>query len=190
MQNTYFWKVKPSAQPTVIKNCSKCGTRSEFESSGNFRINANQNHLDVWLIYQCKKCNTTWNMEILSRVHPGDIKEDLYLKFQRNDPELARRYSFDSVTHSRNRSVMNFEGISYEVEGEGISLQELKEDVTIEISCEYPLDIRLDKILSGQLGISREMFKKMVRTGHIFSEDLKDIAKAKIRDGIKIIIRK
>jgi hypothetical protein len=63
------WKIIPDHPPKIMRNCPKCGGQCEFESSGNFRINANSKTIDVWLIYQCINCNTTWNMEIFSRIN-------------------------------------------------------------------------------------------------------------------------
>ncbi|MHB8130890.1 MAG: DUF1062 domain-containing protein [Mobilitalea sp.] len=186
MQNTYIWKVVPSNQPKVIRSCPKCGNHSEYESSGNFRVNANQNHIDVWLIYQCNKCKSTWNMEILSRINSGTIEKDLYIKFLRNDNELANLYAFDLATHRRNKSNLNYDHIAYDIIGDKILGSQQKEIVRIELLCDYPLDIRLDKILSKQFGISRELIKRMGIAGNIMGEGIKDIGKAKLKNGMKI----
>lgn len=188
MQNTYIWKVIPSSQPSVIRSCPKCGGHSEYESTGNFRVNANQSHIDVWLIYQCSKCKSTWNLELLSRVNSNTIKKELYLKYLGNDPELARYYAFDIATHSRNKSVLYYGNINYDIEGDRIALSELKESIRIEIICEYPLDLRLDKLLCRQLGLSREQVKKLSSTGKIDAEGIKDISKAKIKNGMLVNI--
>lgn len=190
MQNHYLWKVIPSGQPTVIKSCSKCGAHSEFESSGNFRINANQSLLDIWLIYQCNKCKSTWNMEIFSRIRPKELAKDFYLKFEKNDPELARQYAFDTSVHSRNKARLCYSNIPFDIIGESFSINELKEDISIKITCEYPLDFRLDKILSGKLCLSREKIKKLGQSGQIVGAGIQDITKAKVRDGMILYIKR
>jgi hypothetical protein len=191
MQNTnkYQWKVVPSNQPTVIRSCPKCGGHSEYENSGNFRVNANQSQIDVWLIYQCKKCKNTWNMEILSRVHSGSIEKELYLKFLNNDSDLARQYAFDTVAHSRNHSVLNFENMNFDIVGDCFSPSQLKEELLVELVCEHPMDIRLDKILCRQLGLPRVQIKKMSNEGRITGDGIKDITKARVRNGLKILFR-
>ncbi len=40
----------------VYHRCGGCGKKQEFVNSGKFRVNANGNRVDVWLIYRCKKC--------------------------------------------------------------------------------------------------------------------------------------
>lgn len=41
---------------SVIWGCSKCGAKTRFRNTKKFRVNANGNKLDVWLIYQCENC--------------------------------------------------------------------------------------------------------------------------------------
>ena len=40
----------------VYHRCGGCGKKQEFVNSGKFRVNANGNRVDIWLIYRCKKC--------------------------------------------------------------------------------------------------------------------------------------
>ena len=65
------WTILPGEAPAIRRNCSGCRKSSIFRSSGNFRMNANGNKLDVWLIYRCEKCDTSWNMDIYTRTAPG-----------------------------------------------------------------------------------------------------------------------
>jgi hypothetical protein len=190
MNNHIVWKVVPLGLPNVVKNCSKCGNQSKFESSGNFRVNANQNSLDVWLIYQCSKCKTTWNMEIMSRVSCLTIDKELYQKYLHNDADLAEKYAFDASVHCRNKIAMSYEDMNYKIFGEFFRPEDLEEDVTIELLCDYPMELRLDKILSKQLGLSREAVKKMSRQGQISADGIKDICKEKLRSCIVISIKK
>ncbi len=188
MQKLKLWEIIPSNQPTIIKNCPKCGSNSIFESTGNFRINANQNKLDVWLIYQCQKCKTTWNMTILSRVNSSTIPQDIYHKFLCNDFDLAANYAFDANIHSQNKVVLNYETIAYKILGETIHPYTITEPVQIQFKCDYPMDIRADKILSEMLGISREFVKKLSKSGNISSNKMKAVWKEKVKSDLIITI--
>ena len=66
--------------------------KQEFINSGKFRVNANGNSVDVWLIYRCKKCKHTWNLTIYERIRPKKIPTDLYELFLNNDEETAYQY--------------------------------------------------------------------------------------------------
>ena len=79
----------------VYHRCGGCGKKQEFVNSGKFRVNANGNSVDVWLIYRCKKCKHTWNLTIYERMKPGKIPEELFEAFQTNDAELAAAYGRD-----------------------------------------------------------------------------------------------
>jgi hypothetical protein len=188
MQKTKLWEIIPLNQPNIIKSCSKCGNKSNFISTGNFRINANQNKIDVWLIYQCEKCKTTWNMAILSRVNSSSISTDLYQKFLCNDAALAWKYAFDANIHSQNKVVSDYKSIEYEIKGDTIPFISLAEPVQIQLKCDFLVDIRLDKILSEKVQISRTLIKKLSQSGNIRSNKGKEIWKDKISNDLLITI--
>ena len=188
MQKTKLWEIIPLNQPIITKNCSKCSTKSSFISTGNFRINANQNKVDIWLIHQCRKCKTTWNMAIFSRVSPTSIPPDLYRKFLCNDEELAKKYAFDANIHVQNKVTLNYEALEYEIHGDIIGLADLSEPIQIQLKCNYLLDIRVDKILCEKLGVSRSFIKRLGASGKITSNKGKDIWKENLSNNLIITI--
>ena len=76
----------------VFHRCGGCGKKQEFVNSGRFRVNANGNIVDVWLIYRCKKCKHSWNLTIYERTKPKKIPMDLYELFLCNDEDTACQY--------------------------------------------------------------------------------------------------
>lgn len=188
MQNTYKWNLVPSSYPTITRSCPKCGSHSEYQCTGNFRVNANKNNLDVWLIYQCSKCKSTWNMELLSRVNANTIDKVDYQKFLQNDNELVIHYAFDVVTHRSNKATMNYDGLSYHILGDPVDYATLQSPCEIELTCNYPIDLRLDRLLSRHLGLSREEIKTMGRYGKITDIDGKDLSKAKIKNRLMFLL--
>ena len=87
---------------TVIHRCGGCGKKMPFVSTRRFRVNANKNKLDVWLIYQCRKCRHTLNIPIYARVPPQKIPKELYEGFLANDEALACQYGADAALFKRN----------------------------------------------------------------------------------------
>lgn len=75
------WNMIPKSAPPVGRNCSGCGRKTGFMNSGNFRVNANGSRIDVWLIYRCEKCGTSWNMDIYSRTPLTAIDKGQYESF-------------------------------------------------------------------------------------------------------------
>lgn len=64
------WEVEYISRLPVIRYCKKCGKKTEYICSGLFRVNAQHKYLDIWLIYKCSNCDSTWNSTIYSRVNP------------------------------------------------------------------------------------------------------------------------
>lgn len=80
----------------VYHRCGGCGKKQAFINSGKFRVNANGNRVDVWLIYRCKNCKHSWNLAIYERMRPSKIKKDDY--------ELASKYGNDIDFLKRNNT--------------------------------------------------------------------------------------
>ena len=89
------WNIQYLTPPQVLKYCKKCGKKTQFYSSGQFRINAQRKCLDIWLIYKCGCCETTWNAAISSRVTAQSMPLELLERFTCNDQQLAEKYAMD-----------------------------------------------------------------------------------------------
>jgi len=92
--------------PKVVKNCRRCRKKTTFFSSGIFRINAQKKKLDVWLIYKCSVCNTTWNLTVFTRAVPNSIPYELLHGFYENDPALAELYANDAKLIKQNGATL------------------------------------------------------------------------------------
>ena len=76
----------------IIRNCPKCGRKSHYINTKKFRVNANGNKLDIWLIYQCAECKHTLNLAIYERKKASSITKEEYQCFLDNDEQLAEMY--------------------------------------------------------------------------------------------------
>lgn len=74
-----------------------------FVNTGKFRVNANGGRVDVWLIYQCKKCKHSLNLTVYERTKPNRISREEYQLFLDNDMALAAKYGNDKAFLKRNR---------------------------------------------------------------------------------------
>jgi hypothetical protein len=182
---TVLWNIVPLSAPTVVKNCSKCGGQAEFACSGNFRINAQQRNLDVWLIYQCKHCQTTWNMELYSRVKPNQLPPDLYDHFLHNDSATAMKYAFDRQVLDRNKATANYEAVEYVIQGK-TEWDRTDDEIMLVINSAYAIPLRADKILCEQLHLSRKDITKLFQSGTIVNLSNDKNEKAKINGSLKL----
>lgn len=135
-----------------------------------FRTNAQKKRLDVWLIYRCSACDETWNLPIHERVAVDDIAPTAFQAIARNDPALARRYAFDRERLARH-------GLRVE-EPSAIAVRKVlqtgwQEDaalIEIALALSSPCRIRLDRLLSSELGVTRNQIRTLQERGalHVF----------------------
>lgn len=132
-----------------------------YRCSSKFRVNANGKRIGVWLIYRCIDCDNSWNFGILERCNRRDIEPALLQALESNDPLLARRHAFDIVA-LRNRvgRVEDFPEVAVQKQ----ILGDFGEDTTVlelQLGLEMPISLRLDRLLAGELGISRSRLQAL-----------------------------
>lgn len=187
----YQWELVPENLPIVKRNCPKCNEKAHYINSEKFRVNANKNNIDIWLIYQCEKCKSTWNMTIYERIKPYEINKYEYERFLSNDKELAREYAFNLSIYNKNKAEVILEDVNYKLIQKKLEAYYINEnELVIEIVCKYPIELRVDKLLSDKLGFSRSKIKNMHKKGVIFIKDNKNLLNIKVRDGMEIHVLK
>jgi hypothetical protein len=157
------WTVAPEIAPRPLINCNRCGTVKAYRCSDKFRVNANGKRIDVWLIYRCIDCDNSWNFGIFERRNRRDIEPALLAALESNDPALARRHAFDVVA-LRNRvgRVEEFSDVAvhkHRLGDEGATALEIR------LALEAPTSLRLDRLLAGELGISRSRLQALDEKG-------------------------
>lgn len=156
------WRIVPLHPPRVLRYCAKCRSIRRFASSDKFRLNAQQHKVDVWLIYKCLECESTWNCTIIARRTAKEIGPAHYLHFQQNDKEFAWSYAFDLSLLSRLGVQVDTE---VEVQVERSSADSRKDDhgsKKIRLELAWPGIIRLDRLLAEQLQVSRSYLQRWV----------------------------
>ena len=163
------YEIVPQESLSIIRNCSGCGKKSSFKNSMKFRVNANGNRLDVWLIYQCEKCKHTYNLAIYERAKVSSLPKNEYQCFLSNDEQLAEMYGRDYQLFKKNRAEIDLESISYQyVRLKGISNgANYEQPVEIVIHNPCGLKIRPEKQIAEVLSLSRSQVKKMTELGDI-----------------------
>ena len=111
--NTTEYRIIPDQSFKVIRQCATCNKKTKFHNSKRFRVNANGNKVDVWLIYNCEKCKHTLNLSIYERKNPSQIDFTEYQQFLGNDTELAEKYGINKSFFNHNKAEINWEDISY-----------------------------------------------------------------------------
>lgn len=173
---SYFRKIEyemiPGDSFSVIRGCAKCGRKTHFVNTGKFRVNANGNQLDVWLIYQCEECKHTLNLAIYERQKVSSIPRAEYQRFLDNDEELARMYGTDMQLFQKNGAEIDYERVSvafvkkYEAEENDKNVS-FGNATLITIHNHCNLRFRAEKQIAMVLGLSRSRVKRMFETGEL-----------------------
>ena len=168
------YEIVPKDSLTLIRNCSGCGKKTYFTNTKKFRVNANGNRLDVWLIYQCEKCKHTYNLPIYERAKVSSVPEIEYKCFLSNDEQLAEMYGRNYQLLKKNKAEVDLETLSYEF----TRLEDLRDhfghghQVEITIHNPYGLQIRPEKQIAEILNLSRSQTKKLTELGDIKLQDI------------------
>lgn len=181
--HTITWVVEYSSPPAAVRYCSKCREKSDFISSGLFRVNAQQKLLDIWLVYRCAGCKTTWNMTILSRLRPKSIDATLLRRFMQNDAALARQYAMDAALLRQNGA--EAQKAPFTVLG---PTPAPGQSTRVIITSAYPLRERLSSILRQKLALSGSAFDAMAAGGTLRLEDGADIRKCRLLHRAVVLI--
>ena len=193
MQHIYketTWTIIPDKTPLVIRNCSKCGRKKEFYSSDKFRLNGRHTKIDIWLIYKCTKCDTTWKLTIKKGIKPHDLTSQLFDRFTNNDKDLAWEYAFDRHLLKQNGCEILYTNIGYSVEG--FNSRDLGGPgnlccpLLIHIKSRHLFELKLCALLANKLEVSINKIKKLADSGTITTSLGCDIIKYRIRMDLEV----
>ena len=109
------YEIVPKDSLSVIRNCPGCGKKSCYINTKRFRVNANGNRLDVWLIYQCENCKHTYNLAIYERAKVSSLAEKEYQRFLSNDEQLAEMYGRNHQLLKKSKAEIDLETVNYQI---------------------------------------------------------------------------
>ncbi|TPJ56563.1 DUF1062 domain-containing protein [Mesorhizobium sp. B2-7-1] len=181
------WTIAPAIAPRPLINCNRCGGVKPYRCGEKFRVNANGKRIDVWLIYRCVDCDNSWNRTILERCNRHDIEPALLAALESNDPAFVRRHAFDTVAlRSRIGRIEEFPDVTVRKELMG-SEPGRTAALALEFQLEGTTPLRLDRLLAGELGLSRSRLQALEDRRRLTTQP--DGAKAlrkPVRDGLAI----
>lgn len=165
---TIKYRMVPDQSFEIIYQCGGCGCKTNYKNTQRFRVNANGNKLDVWLIYQCTKCKHTKNLTIYERQNLSKIPRGEYQRFLENDEALAQNIGRDFRFFAKNHVEVDKEAISchYETEQEKKEVMLQKSDCLL-VENPYGLRIRKEKLAAEVLEVSRGHIKRLLETEQI-----------------------
>lgn len=182
------WTIVPQTAPQPWRPCSRCGGATRFQTSGKARVNANGRRVDAWLIYRCTVCDGTWNRPILERRPLRTIDPDFLGALMANDPELLRRLAFDlEALRRRAGRVELFDDV---VVIRDVLSESVGPPRRLEILCSAPAPtgLRLDRLLGGELGVSRSFLQALERRGWLVVRPPGSRLRRPVREGMEVVV--
>lgn len=179
------YAIIPEESFNILRNCSGCGCKAVFRNTNCFRVNANGNKVDVWLIYQCIKCKHTNNLTVYERCRPESILKQEYEGYLSNSSKLAFEYGTNKQFFAQNRVEVDWPNIKYIINRKNCMLtgddQSFRKGDLLVVSNSYALKIRTDKVISEILNLTRSEVKGLEKSGIIVVTEEKQEHKIVIR---------
>jgi hypothetical protein len=170
------WRIRPLELPRPWRYCASCASARAFVCSERFRVNAQKKSLDVWLNYRCESCDDVWKFPLFERRRVSDLGVALEA-FARHDPAEVWKYAFD-IARLRPHVIRVDTGVRVQVERTSIACECVQAgSVSITFDVPFPCDLRLDRLLATELGISRSSLERRVLPEH------RDALRKRVRDG-------
>jgi hypothetical protein len=163
------WRVEPAFPPRPIRHCGTCGQSRAFRSSGKTRLNANGRRLDAWLIYKCESCDRTWNLPLLERAAVALVNKDMLEALQHSDPVRIRIWEHDLALLGRHSDRIDIPPRPV-VTSDPVDLPADWPEIRLVIDASFAGGERLDRLLAGQLGLTRAEVRAMWQAGGLVSE--------------------
>lgn len=186
MEKEYIWEIKIKNTPILKRKCNRCSS-DRFYCSGKFRMNSQKKNTDVWLIYRCMECDSTYNLTILSRTKSELIRKDLFLKFAENDEAIAWEYAFSAETARKNSVELDCGSVGYEIQHEPISIDNIlnsdNDIITFKIQTPFDFGLKLSSVIRTCLGLSANRLNQMIEAKAIYTPEDYPIKKHKVRNG-------
>ena len=183
------WTITALTPPRPWLDCSGCGTSRPFQCSGRTRLNANGKRLDAWLIYKCATCDRIWNRPIFERRTVGTIDPAVLEALQASDADWIRRQAFDlTALRLRTGRIELDDDVEVRKSPPGNGP---RTGVTMQISMvvPYATGLRLDRLLSTELGLPRSRLKALHRSGALrIAPDHTGMLRRPVRDGCEVTL--
>lgn len=161
------WRIEALHPPRALRPCGGCGALRPFVPSGCFRVNAQKRRLDVWLVYRCVDCDHTWNLEVLARTPASEVDPARLAAFHANDADEARAVAFDVARLVRAGARVEPDAAIRVVRPDGDWPGPHAGGPAVRIELATPCDVRLDRLLATELGLSRTALVRAVESGSL-----------------------
>ncbi len=163
-----LWVVKELGLPAIVRACVSCRSKRHHPTE-KFRVNASGKLLDVWMLISCDQCGRTSKVPVHERIHVRALDHSRLLRFENNDPAMARDLVMDTAFAGRSGYQLDWRG-TWQLETDMPFYELDSEDappLVVFTRFELPAPVRVEKLLTAGFGLSRAVVRDMVDSGRI-----------------------
>ena len=155
------WVVRRTRLPLLSLRCVDCRSESATAGEGRFRVNANGNLLDVWLLVRCVSCDRTSKLTVHERAPVRSFDPAELDGYHANDPQLVASRLLDPLLARRNHVTLDWAG-AWRLDTPSAWPGELW-PVRVEVRFEDPVPVRPARLIAQGLAISRNEVQRRVK---------------------------
>ncbi|MCS7478485.1 DUF1062 domain-containing protein [Umezawaea endophytica] len=161
-----LWVVRELGLPAVVKACVSCRS-TRHHPTGKFRVNASGKLLDVWMLICCELCGRTSKIPVHERVHVRSLDHERLLMFEDNAPAMVRALATDTALAGKAGHRLDWNG-TWDLETDS-PFHDLERGASVEVVVrfELPVPVRVEKLLTTGLGLSRSAVADLVDSGRV-----------------------
>jgi hypothetical protein len=138
-----------------------CRSASATAGEGRFRVNANGNLLDVWLLVSCVSCDRTSKLTVHERAPVRSFEPAELDGYHANDPRLVAAALLDPLLARRNHVTLDWTG-AWRPDAPSAWL-DVPWPAQVEVGFEDPVPVRPDRLIAQGLGLSRSEVPRLVK---------------------------
>lgn len=159
-------------------------------------MNSQKRNTDIWLIYRCTECDSTYNLTILSRTKSELIEKELFSRFSGNDKRLAWEYAFSAEIAKKNRVELDYSRVEYEILHEPVSIEDISSnrndmpEIAFQIRTPFDFGLKLTSVIRSCLDLSANRLNRLIEANAIFTSNDGAIKKQKVKNGDVVFIHK
>jgi hypothetical protein len=153
-----------NAYPRAWRRCARCDGTVAFDCAGRFRVNAHRKRLDVWLIYRCSACGSTWNRPVHERRTKAEIGAAALQRMMANNVAEVAVQAGDAAALARHCDRVEAPAATLRkaIEGDAPSRPAA---VHAHLSVPAGAAMRLDRVLAAGLSLPRASIAALMRSG-------------------------
>ena len=155
------WVVRRTRLPLLSLRCVDCRSESATTGEGRFRVNANRNLLDVWLLVRCVSCGRTSKLTVHERAPVRSFDPAKLDGYHANDPELVASRLLDPLLARRNHFSLDWKG-AWRLDTPSAWPGEVW-PVQVEVGFEAPVPVRPERLIAQGLDLSRNEVRRRIK---------------------------